>query len=61
MNKMLAVGLLTYLLGKTIETAILYLFLRKQEINIKQIIKGQLSLSIISAPIIAIILKLINL
>lgn len=61
MNKMLAVGLLTYLLGKTIEIAILYLFLRKQEINIKQVIEGQLSLSIISAPIIAIILKLINL
>ena len=61
MNKMLAVGLLTYLLGKTTETAILYLFLRKQEINIKQIIEGQLSLSIISTPIIAIILKLINL
>lgn len=70
MNNLLIVGLLIYLLGKVIETGILYLILSltKEEVNvknmtklIKNMIKGQIQLTVLSAMIIAVIVKLSNL
>lgn len=60
MNNLLIVGLLIYPLGKVIETGILYLVLSltKGKVDIKNMIKGQIQLTVISAIIIAIILKL---
>ena len=60
MNNLLIVGLLIYSLGKVIETGILYLILSltKEKVIIKNMIKGQIQLTVISAIIIAIILKL---
>lgn len=60
MNNLLIVGLLIYLLGKVIETGIIYLILSraKEKVIIKNMIKGQIQLTVISAIIIAIILKL---
>lgn len=60
MNNLLIVGLLMYSLGKVIETGILYLILspKKEKVIIKNMIKGQIQLTVISAIIIAIILKL---
>lgn len=60
MNSLLIVGLLIYSLGKVIETGILYLILSltKEKVIIKNMIKGQIQLTVISAIIIAIILKL---
>ena len=60
MNNLLIVGLLIYSLGKVIETGILYLTLSltKKKVNVKEMIKGQIQLTVISAIIIAIILKL---
>lgn len=60
MNNLLIVGLLIYSLGKVIETGILYLVLSltKEKVDIKNMIKGQIQLTVISAIIIAIILKL---
>ena len=60
MNNLLIVGLLIYSLRKVIETGILYLILSltKEKVIIKNIIKGQIQLTVISAIIIAIILKL---
>lgn len=60
MNNLLIVGLLIYSLGKVIETGILYLVLSltKEKVDTKNIIKGQIQLTVISAIIIAIILKL---
>ena len=49
MNNLLIVGLLIYSLGKVIE---------KEKVIIKNMIKGQIQLTVISAIIIAIILKL---
>lgn len=61
MNNLLIVGLLIYSLGKVIETGILYLILSltKEKVIIKNMIKGQIQLTVISAIIIAIILKLL--
>lgn len=60
MNNLLIVGLLIYSLGKVIETGILYLILslKKEKVIIKNMINGQIQLTVISAIIIAIILKL---
>lgn len=60
MNNLLIVGLLIYSLGKVIETGILYLILSltKEKVIMKNMIKGQIQLTVISAIIIAIILKL---
>ena len=60
MNNLLIVGLLIYSLGKVIETGIIYLILSqaKEKVIIKNMIKGQIQLTVISAIIIAIILKL---
>ena len=60
MNNLLIVGLLIYSLGKVIETGILYLILSltKEKVDVKGMIKGQIQLTVISAIIIAIILKL---
>lgn len=60
MNNLLIMGLLIYLLGKVIETGVLYLILNpeKEKVSIKGMIKGQIQITVISAIIIAIILKL---
>lgn len=60
MNNLLIMGLLIYLLGKVIETGVLYLILNleKEKVSIKGMIKGQIQITVTSAIIIAIILKL---
>lgn len=60
MNNLLIMGLLIYLLGKVVETGVLYLILNleKEKVSIKGMIKGQIQITVISAIIIAIILKL---
>lgn len=58
MNNLLIMGLLIYLLGKVIETGVLYLILNPEKVSIKGMIKGQIQITVISAIIIAIILKL---
>lgn len=60
MNNLLIMGLLIYLLGKVIETGVLYLILNlgKGKVSIKGMIKGQIQITVISAIMIAIILKL---
>ena len=61
MHNLLFLSLLTYLLGKVIETGILSLVLtfKKQESDVKGMVKGQFQLGVISAVIVIIILKLL--